>query len=289
MPPELRGGGSTTALVSSAAAAPARSAVLASRRVMLATLMCKFRSHRRWMRRCLNASRLPCAQNGPPDHRLENRQLVGVLRQWCRACERCARGLSSSLLLHRFAQEYCFRRLRSGGTGAQHLERSRLSDRARSDPDQASPRRRQSASRTSGTHSFIESTQTATTLMQMPLLVAHSGRNQFSVTTMGADEIFQSPYPTAARVATTGPMLEFTPYGSEFRGSLVSLQPPTTYAATEAAIFGAFMTTLKPLVAAWVIALPAAAPAGAQTTPPSYSASTGIEGLAPSCDHPTTD
>jgi hypothetical protein len=47
------------------------------------------------------------------------------------------------------------------------------------------------------------------------------------------------------------------------------------------------MTTLKPLVAAWVIALPAAGPAGA---PPSYSgASTGIEGLAPLCDHPTTD
>jgi len=49
------------------------------------------------------------------------------------------------------------------------------------------------------------------------------------------------------------------------------------------------MNTLKTLVGACVVAHPAAAPVGVQTTPPSYNASIRIEGLAPSCDHPSTD
>jgi len=48
------------------------------------------------------------------------------------------------------------------------------------------------------------------------------------------------------------------------------------------------MITLKNLAGACLIALPAAAPVGT-TTPPSYNASIGIEDLAPSCGHSSTD
>ena len=58
----------------------------------------------------------------------------------------------------------------------------------------------------------------------------------------------------------------------------VSLQLPTTYAATEAAIFGSLYDHAKTLVGACVVALPAAAPVGVQTTPPSYNTSIGIDG-----------